>query len=391
MSPRVDIRHPPRWDAIGGGLLVLTTGALLLAGPSPRLAVLLLIGALLGATLYFATFGFASAYRDFIVEGRTEGLIAQALMIAIATVAFAPLLAAGRVLGQPLTGAYAPLGLQVAVGAALFGVGMQLAGGCGSGTLFTIGGGSARMVLVLLFFCAGSFAASLHMGWWQRLPSAGTIVLGNTLGWSAAATLQVVVLAGVAALLWRRASALRWRLVPRDREWWLGPWPLAFGAIGLALLNVATLVIAGHPWSITWAFTLWGAKTASLLGWDPALTAFWSTGFARRALGAPLLQDTTTIMDGGIMVGALLAAGLSGRFSPRFRLTARSAATAIAGGLLMGYGSRIAYGCNIGAFFSGAASTSLHGWLWFLAALGGSALGVRLQSLIAARTLHRHA
>ncbi|HSM19274.1 MAG TPA: YeeE/YedE thiosulfate transporter family protein, partial [Hyphomicrobiales bacterium] len=42
-------------------------------------------------------------------------------------------------------------------------------------------------------------------------------------------------------------------------------------------------------------------------------------------------------------------------------------------------GARISFGCNIGAFFSGAASTSLHGWLWIVFALAGTWLGVRLR------------
>ena len=37
----------------------------------------------------------------------------------------------------------------------------------------------------------------------------------------------------------------------------------------------------------------------------------------------------------------------------------------------MGYGARLAFGCNIGALFSGIASGSLHGWLWMAAALAG--------------------
>ena len=45
----------------------------------------------------------------------------------------------------------------------------------------------------------------------------------------------------------------------------------------------------------------------------------------------------------------------------------------------MGYGARLAFGCNVGAYFSGIASGSLHGWLWFLAALVGSYLGTRLR------------
>ena len=52
---------------------------------------------------------------------------------------------------------------------------------------------------------------------------------------------------------------------------------------------------------------------------------------------------------------------------------------AVLGGLLLGYGARLAYGCNIGAYFSGIASSSLHGWLWLVAAFLGSILGTRLR------------
>ncbi len=56
----------------------------------------------------------------------------------------------------------------------------------------------------------------------------------------------------------------------------------------------------------------------------------------------------------------------------------RSLAAAVIGGLAMGYGARLAFGCNIGALFSGIASTSLHGWLWTVYALAGTRIGVRL-------------
>jgi uncharacterized membrane protein YedE/YeeE len=49
---------------------------------------------------------------------------------------------------------------------------------------------------------------------------------------------------------------------------------------------------------------------------------------------------------------------------------------------LLGYGARLAYGCNIGAFFSGIASTSLHGWVWIVAAVLGNIIGVRLRPLL---------
>ena len=45
------------------------------------------------------------------------------------------------------------------------------------------------------------------------------------------------------------------------------------------------------------------------------------------------------------------------------------------GGLLMGYGARLAYGCNIGAYLGGLVSGSLHGWWWLIWGFIGSLVG----------------
>ncbi len=348
-----------------------------------RTAALLLTGVLLGMTLYHAAFGFAAAYRRLLVYREVSGVLAQLLMLGVATCLFAPILASGAVFDRPVVGAVAPLGLQVAAGAFLFGVGMQLGGGCGSGTLYAAGGGSTRMLFTLAAFVAGSFWASLHMPWWQRAPSSAPVMLGELAGWPAAVGLQVAVL-GALAMALRAWGRRRPHAAPRPggsvlRRVLCGPWSLAVAAVMLASLNLLTLMLAGHPWTITWAFTLWGAKAAALLGWDPATASFWGGAFQQAKLNAGILEDVTSVMDIGIVLGALCAASLSGRFAPRLGLSGRSLAAAILGGLAMGYGARIAFGCNIGAFFSGVASTSLHGWLWIAAALPGTWLGVRLR------------
>ena len=43
----------------------------------------------------------------------------------------------------------------------------------------------------------------------------------------------------------------------------------------------------------------------------------------------------------------------------------------------MGWGARLGFGCNIGAFIGGVSSGSLHGWIWFPAALAGCTIGIR--------------
>lgn len=87
-----------------------------------RPAALVGVGLLLGATLYGFSFGFATTYRRLITYGDTRGLRAQLPMPALATLLFAPLLAAGEFRGQPVGGAVAPLGLQVTSGAFFSGV-----------------------------------------------------------------------------------------------------------------------------------------------------------------------------------------------------------------------------------------------------------------------------
>ena len=365
------------------GLLMVAFGAVSLTQGGWRPLVLWLLGLLLGLTLYHASFGFASAYRRMIVARDMRGVQAQLLMLALATLLFAPVLAAGTAFGQDVGGAWAPLGVSVVAGAFLFGVGMQLAGGCGSGTLYTAGGGSLRMLVVLAAACAGSFQASLHLGWWQLLPSHDAVVLADVFGWPGAVAAQLVVLGLLALLLRTLARPARGTLPAQAGLGAVlsGPWPVSVAALLLALGNLGTLLVAGHPWSITWGFTLWGAKAALLLGWQPESSAFWQDGWQSDVLAGSVLDDTTSMMDLAIMLGALCAASLAGRFAPRWRMPWRSIAAALLGGVAIGYGARIAYGCNIGAFVSGVASGSLHGWLWIAAALPGTWIGLRLRPL----------
>ncbi len=353
-----------------------------------RQAALFLIGGALGLALYHASFGFTSAWRVFIAERRGAGLRAQMVLMALAVLLFFPALGAGSLFGQPVTGFVSPAGTSVIVGAFIFGIGMQLGGGCASGTLYTAGGGNARMLVTLLFFCVGSLIATHHVDWWFALPSLAPTSLVQTLGVGPALVLNLAIfalIAGLTVVLEKRRHGALEQPAASERQglarFLRGPWPLLWGAVALVLLNFATLALAGRPWGVTSAFALWSAKLAQGLGVDVTAWAFWQLPANAKALAAPLWQDVTTVMDIGIMLGALLAAGLAGRFAPSLNIPRRSLLAAVLGGLLLGYGARLAYGCNIGAYFSGIASGSLHGWLWVVAAFIGNSLGVRLRPL----------
>lgn len=376
-------------SALWVAFLLLLAGALFLAqAVSGRQALLFVVGGALGLTLYHAAFGFTSAWRVFIRERRGAGLRAQMVMLAIAVLLFFPALAAGTLFGEPVKGLVSPAGTSVIVGAFIFGIGMQLGGGCASGTLFTVGGGNARMLVTLLFFIIGSVIATHHIGWWFALPSLPPTSIVQSLGLLPALAVSLALFAAIAAVsvvLERRRHGVL-ELIASNGEKGIarlfrGPWPLVWGAVALALLNFATLALAGRPWGVTSAFALWGAKAFESLGIAVDQWAFWQVDANAKALAAPVWQDVTSVMDFGIMTGALLAAGLAGRFAPSLKIPARSLVAAVMGGLLLGYGARLAYGCNIGAYFSGIASGSLHGWLWLVAAFFGNAVGVRLRPI----------
>ena len=382
----------PDWRVAGLALALLLGGAAYVASAaSGRHAALYLLGAALGLVLYHAAFGFASGWRAFVAEGRGANFRAQMLMLALASAIFLPVLDSGSLFGRDVGGAVAPAGVSVLVGAFLFGIGMQLGGGCASGTLYALGGGSGRMVVTLIFFMAGSLLGTASLPWWlSETPKLGAISLLEEWGLAGALSAQLgafalIALATVAIERRRYGRLDHGHRRPREagRGGWhrllQGPWPLLWGAVLLALLNVATLALAGHPWTISFGYTLWGAKAASALGVDVASWEFWTWAYPKQALADGVLAQSTSVMNLGIIAGAFLAAGLAGSFGPVRILSWRGALAAALGGLLMGYGARLAFGCNIGAYFSGIASGSLHGWLWLVAALLGTYAGLAFR------------
>jgi uncharacterized membrane protein YedE/YeeE len=96
-----------------------------------------------------------------------------------------------------------------------------------------------------------------------------------------------------------------------------------------------------------------------------------------------VLRDPTSVTNFGLFLGAFLGAALGGalRFKDLRKIPWSAHLGVFLGGVLMGYGARLAGGCNIGAYLGGTASFSLHGPLWGVFALLGTALGLRLRPL----------
>jgi len=370
-------------------LAILGLGLFLYFAFSLKQAVLFLTGAGLGISLLHAAISFASVWRNFVREREGVGIRAQLLLFMLASLLFFPIL--GQIFpGISVVAALGPVGISVLVGAFLFGIGMQLGSGCGSGTLSTVGGGHVNMLVTLAFFVVGSLIGTAHLRWWVALPSLGKISLIDAFGWLPALLLTLATLLLLYLFVRLLEKRRHGRVVPVNSKKHAGgflnrliygPWPLGWGVAGLLFFSLVTLLVAGHPWSITFAFGLWGAKIWSALGGDISALSYWGGGYPARALASSVLADVTSVMNFGIILGATLAAGLAGSFAPAKKMPAKMLINAVIGGLLLGYGARLAFGCNIGALFSGIATGSLHGWLWLVAGFTGTIAGVHIRIL----------
>ncbi|MFI9384316.1 YeeE/YedE family protein [Kutzneria sp. NPDC052558] len=354
-----------------------------------KLALLYVVGLALGLVLFHSRFGFTSAWRQIVAVGQGAAIRAHMLMLAVAVLLFAVILQSGFGLSGAPQGMVLPASIGVAAGAFIFGIGMQIGGSCASGTLFAVGSGQTAILYTLGGFILGSIGSAFAATWILYLQSLGpTVSLAATpLGYGGGVLFSLLIIGAIAAgslLLQRRRNPPPIEPAPVARGWTRvlrGAWPLWVGAILLAVLNAVTLFISGSPWGITSAFALWGAKFLGWIGIDISHAPYWTIPKNAAALHASVLADRVSVMDFGIMLGALIASALAGAFVLHRAVPWKMAVGAVIGGVLMGFGARMAGGCNIGAYFSGVASFSLHGWLWGVAAIAGTYVGVPLRPL----------
>lgn len=351
------------------GLVLLLFAAFLLWFVSIRQSILFILGIGLGGILAGGRFGFTTGWRNLIDHRDASGMVAQMLLLAIAASISIPLLA---MYPGELNAALGPPSISLLLGALVFGAAMQIADGCGSGTLYKAGLGISMNMAILPVFAIGSFLGSAHLSWWLDLGSMQPIGLVNEVGAGGALILTYIGLFAIAWLAWRRAKTAE---NPKS----LFNKKLLVAAVALALLAVLVLVVSGQPWGVVYGFGLWAAKIAQATHvFDPATNVFWSQPVNANALQQSVFLDITSITNIGILAGALWIAARK-KSADGKPLTAKQWLIGIVAGFLLGYSSRLAFGCNVGAMVSGISTGSVHGWIWVVMAFTGSLFGVRLR------------
>ncbi|MDY0001795.1 MAG: YeeE/YedE thiosulfate transporter family protein [Polyangia bacterium] len=171
---------------------------------------------------------------------------------------------------------------------------------------------------------------------------------------------------------------------PQGERPYLHPY---LAGIGLGLALLMTFVLVGRGLGASGAFTRANAAVVDLVAPDHARTqAYWKK-YTTQKKGP--LDDFLIYQTLGLILGAMASGFLGRRLrwevtrGPRISQRARLG-FAVLGGVLAGFGARLAGGCTSGLALTGGATLALGGWIFmlsfFAAGFAGAAL-IRRQWL----------
>jgi len=377
------------------GVAVLVFGA---SRSDPEFGVFGTLGLAIGFIMQRSRFCFTAAFRDLFMFRSGRNMKGVIVGMAIATVGFGLIMA--NLLPNPSLGALAPeahvnpLGAHLVLGGLIFGLGMVLAGGCTSGSLYRMGEGYVASWIAFAGILAGLGVASHTWNWWWKtsIQSAPIVWLPGTLGYGGAMLITLVaLLAAYLLVIWIESTApivgadiqgphVGSGLAARLREIYAAvfrrAWPAVTGGVLLGIINVF-LYTAHMPWRIVGEYGRWAVGLLTVAGLPPGpLTGTEKLSGCVLRTGGGLITHGL-LLNAGLFVGSLISALLANEFKVRRSRNRVRYTQSLGGGLLMGYGAGIAMGCTVGAFFSAVPSLGLNGWVFGLALAGGAFLGTR--------------
>jgi uncharacterized protein len=174
-------------------------------GHGPR-GLFLVFGAVFGFVFQRSRLCLVRAFREPFMTGDGEHTRASALAVVISMLGFAVLKFTD--LKDKGEWVFPAAGVGALAGGLIFGVGMVLAGGCGSGSIWRVGEGQVKLLAAVVTFALGASLTRLALsgaGLQQKLGVA--VFLPAWLGWGGAIFLVIAVMAAWAAFAtWNEAT-----------------------------------------------------------------------------------------------------------------------------------------------------------------------------------------
>ena len=350
-----------------------------------------LIGIGFGYALLRGSFGFAGMSNRACRTGSTSLLRMMMLTVFIASLIIAAFLLSGKF---AISLWVRPISFGLVIGGVMFGIGAAFSSCCATGTLCDLPASFTKALITLIFFGLGVIIGKPFMetelatsSLFSTVDRSGVYIPdifgGGVFGIMMGVAITGLLALGVYVLAYRIEKKNLGKVDPvvikeevtlYDRLF-KQQWRPMTTALVIAGLFGLLYVVSGAGWG---ASTIHGKWVGSILV---------SLGISDETVGytlpeGGLFADAGSMQNVGIILGAalsfLLAGGFTQAFKQGLKIKPLEALLFITGGLLMGVGSRLALGCNVGAFFTPVANFSLSGWLFLGFLLLGGFLGNRV-------------
>ncbi len=363
----------------------------------------LLIGLGFGYALSRAGMGFAGSVNKLTRTGSST--LASSLMIMfVLTAIVTSFIIYGNEDAYKLS--IYPINFGLIIGGLMFGFGMTLSSCCATGSLTDIASGFSRAMVTIFFLSLGVFlgfniqsTSPLVTDSWLSSPigesSKGGVFLPDLFtfdgfnGYIGAITLSII-LAWIVIILARRYEKKYNEknniVIVKDKEiemsffekTFIKPWSMRVSIVIISLLFASLLLLYTKGWGASTTFGLWFAKLLMLFGVD-ANTLSELTTKSLKYLTTPLLEHGGSIQNISIILGAIFYLQIAGSFNKKFvaglSINFKDFLVFATGGFLMGFGTRLSNGCNVGALYTPIAEFSLSGWIYLVIVTIGGFIG----------------
>ncbi|OQY24541.1 MAG: hypothetical protein B6I37_03135 [Desulfobacteraceae bacterium 4572_35.2] len=284
-----------------------------------------------------------------------------------------------------------PANLSSVVGGLIFGIGMVLSGNCVVGCLYKTGTGSVLGLCTVVAMIFGALAFVEVAPMWNQLKQYWQVSQQTTLPQSfsvASGWLVWPIFLLLLPLLWRWYQSGKLQLKERT-EGFIQPWK---AAVVFSFVTLTACFFTGMPVGITTCYVKIGswfeqmffpthvAVTAYFhnvaLNYVPVFSTEMISGGAGPRLDAIAALQLSVII--GILLGAFLSARRVGEFRLNFRAPVEQYFLVVVGGGLVGFGSRLAPGCNVWHIFGGVPLLAWNSLFFVFGLVVGTWLGSKV-------------
>lgn len=160
----------------------------------------------------------------------------------------------------------------------------------------------------------------------------------------------------------------------------------------LGMLSAYFFGLTSKQWAVTGEFTRWGGHLMNFVGVDTSQFLYFKL---IKFKGTPLTR-IDGVMIIGMFIGMFVSALISNNVKFRMPTSKTRVFQALGGGIMAGFGARLAMGCNLAAFFTGIPQFSLHAWFFTIFTIIGTYVGTQIikrpmfQSKIKMKKVHKH-